>query len=210
MSMRPSFSRTMRGMLSISSSLVTSSGCVSIVACVVCLMSRAASASASGRRAQIRTLTPSRASARAVSRPIPLLPPVTSAVLSASPSSITLAPFQKLALLESSRLYATYNADRVGQAGENVGRNPTLAARAQPPPDRSITAKAATHESWHRFADHRVEDIVRRKAAREHDKLGVGQGKPREESKCRSLVVKRLDPPAPPLQPAALPSPRSP
>src|SRR5271169_6606212 len=55
------------------------------------MMSRAALASSDSRRAQMRTFTPSRASARAVSRPIPLLPPVTSAVVPASPSSIALA-----------------------------------------------------------------------------------------------------------------------
>src|SRR5580704_2363073 len=101
-------------------------------------MSRAASASADSRRAQMRTFTPSPASARAVSKPIPLLPPVTSAVLLARPNSIALAPFQKLALLESSRLYATCDADQVGHATENVGRNPTPAAKAQLSSDRSI------------------------------------------------------------------------
>src|ERR1700733_4663125 len=94
-SMRPSLSLTMRGIVSICSTLVTSSECVSIFACVVCMMSRAASASADSRRAQIRIFTPSRASARAVARPIPLLPPVTSAVLPASPNSIAQLLFKK-------------------------------------------------------------------------------------------------------------------
>src|SRR5260370_22459705 len=93
MSIWPSLSLTTRGIVSICSTFVTSIGCVSIFAWVVCMMSRAASASADSRRAQIRTFTPSRASARAVSRPIPLLPPVTRAVLFASPSSIVLTPF---------------------------------------------------------------------------------------------------------------------
>src|SRR5262249_4026429 len=85
-------------------------------------MSCAASASADSRRAQIRTLTPSRASARAVSRPIPLLPPVTSAVLLASPSSIRWLLF-KTFWLEGLKLRATIIGGPPAEA--NVGRNPT-------------------------------------------------------------------------------------
>src|SRR6516162_8888892 len=69
-------------------------------------MSRAASASADSLRAQMSTFTPSRASARSVSRPIPLLPPVARAVLLARPSSMALAPFKSF-LLESAKSHAT-------------------------------------------------------------------------------------------------------
>src|SRR5215472_15821207 len=71
------------------------------------MMSRAASASACSRRAQIKTLTPSRASARAVSRPMPLLPPVTSAVLPASPSSIAPPPVPNEVVRRRMRARAT-------------------------------------------------------------------------------------------------------
>ena len=105
------------------------------------MMSRAASASAVSRRAQIRTFTPSRASARAVSRPIPLLPPVTSAVLPASPSSIAPAPFTKIA---RDRSVTPHMPEK------DVGRNPTPTGR---------------------FADHQAKAIVAGKSRRQHGKL---------------------------------------
>src|SRR5580704_16804670 len=153
MSMRPSFSPTMRGIVAICSTLVTSSECVSIFACVVAMMSRAASASAVSRRAQIRTFTPSRASARAVSRPIPLLPPVTSAVLPASPNSIAPAPFLQ-------RLHATDRAAHVAETlpEKDVGRNPT--------PDRALCGPSS-------------EGYSTGKSPTEHDKLR--ETKSREE-----------------------------
>src|SRR6266851_7665623 len=50
--------------------------------------SAAASSSAPASRAQIATAAPSRRSARALARPIPLLPPVTIATLPRNPKSI--------------------------------------------------------------------------------------------------------------------------
>src|SRR5215472_13369429 len=159
-------------------------------------MSCAASASADSRRAQIRTLTPSRASARAVSRPMPLLPPVTSAVLLASPRSIRRLLF-KTFQLESLKLHARQPSGRTHEVA-NVGRNPTPGRSHQ----FSIGSHAYLNEYQRRFAGHRVEDIVRHKTPRKYDMDGKARGKVSlgRKLKCRSLVVRRSDPPAlPPL-----------
>src|ERR1700730_5841941 len=162
MSMRPSFSPTMRGIFSICSTLVTSSECVSIFACVVAMMSRAASASAVSRRAQIRTFTPSRASARAVSSPMPLLPPVTSAVLPASPSSIAPAPFAKIAGNRSGRPCRKNTCQRKTCRRKMLGEIPRPTGR---------------------FADLHAKDVMGGKSPTEHDKCKLRETKLREEIK---------------------------
>src|SRR6516225_2118710 len=131
-------------------------------------MSRAASPSADSLRAQMSTFTPSRASARAVSRPIPLLPPVTRAVLLARPSSIALAPFKNV-LLESAKSHATATKLR---PQENCWEKSHARVRAAHHISIAPIGVQAINSAVRRFADHRVKDIVRRKSPKNTTSYG--------------------------------------
>src|ERR1043166_4101154 len=109
MSTRPSAWCALATKFFASRSLVRSAGMATILRFVSRAIAAAASSSGPGRRAQIATATPSRARPSAMPRPMPSLPPVTSAVLPSSPRSIAHLPAGKIHL-------CTNDARRVSHA----------------------------------------------------------------------------------------------